>query len=101
MAGILQQGRNSKKPKRVLHILLDSGLDGDLLFVHDGTKLDILYKERYAPQNWRTSNGTFSTTKVGKMKLVFPEFPSFKDAYFSSDVITVPKSAPSPVCMTS
>ena len=27
----------------------------------------------------------------------FPEFSSSKDAYFSSDVITVPKSAPSPV----
>ena len=97
VAGVLQHARNSKKTKRVLRILLDSGSDGDLLFVQEGTKIDIPFKERYAPQKWRTSNGTFTTTKVGKMKLVFPEFSSSKDAYFSPDVITVPKSAPSPV----
>jgi len=78
-------------------ILLDSGSDGDLLFVYERTKLYIPYKERYAPQKWRTSNGTFTITKVGKMKLIFPEFSSFKDAYFSPDIITVMKSAPSSV----
>ena len=77
--------------------MLDSESDGDLLFVHEGTKIDIPFKERYAPQKWRTSNGTFTITKVGKMKLIFPEFSSFKDAYFSPDIITVMKSAPSSV----
>jgi len=34
VAGISQQSSNSKRRKHVLSIVLDSGLDGDLLFVH-------------------------------------------------------------------
>jgi len=97
VAGILQQSKNSKNTNCVLCILLDCGLDGDLLFVHEGEKLDISYKEMYAPQKWRTSNGTFTTTELGKRKLVFPQFSSSKDAYFSPDVIPVLKYIPSPV----
>ena len=76
---------------------MDSGSDGDLIFVKEGNKLYIPYKERTAPQKWRTSNGTFTTNKVGKMEVIFPEFSESKVAEFEADVITVPKSAPPPV----
>jgi len=99
VTGILPHSRNSRKTMCVLRILLDSGLNGNLLFVHKGTKIDMPFKERYVPQKWCTSNGTFTFTaaKVGKMKLVFPEFSSSKVAYFSPDVMTVSTSTPSPV----
>ena len=64
--------KKAKKPNDLWRILLDSGWDGDLFFVHrDGNKR-IPRKERIAPQKWRTSNGTFKTTKVGVLELTFP-----------------------------
>jgi len=77
--------------------VLASGSDDDLLFVHEGIELDNPFKERYTPQKMRTSNGTFTTMSIGKMKLSISEFSATKNAYFSPDIITVPKSAPSPV----
>ena len=65
---------HSENKKRILLVLLDSGFDGDLVFVQEGTKLDIPFKERNTPQKWSTSNGIFTTTKVGVMDVIFPEF---------------------------
>ena len=77
-------------------MLLDSGPDGDLVFVQEGTKLFIPFKERYAPQKWRTSNGIFTTTKIGVVDVVFPKFLSSKVASFKPDVVTIPKMADPP-----
>ena len=53
-----------KPSKRVWRVLLDSGSDGDLIFVQTGLKENVPSKERVRPQKWRTSNGTFRTTFV-------------------------------------
>ena len=79
-------------------MLLDSGSNRDLVFVQEGTKPYIPFKERNAPQKWRTSNGTFTTTKVGVMDVIFPEFSSSKVASFKPDVVTIPKTANPPAC---
>ena len=50
---------DSNHAKRVLRVLLDSGSDGDLLFLYDRDKLTPT-KRRISPQKWRTSNGTFT-----------------------------------------
>ena len=62
-----------------------------------GQKIYIPFKERYAPQKWCTSNGVFTTTKVGNMEVQFPAFSSSKRFTFKPDVVTVPKSAPLPI----
>ena len=77
--------------------MCNSGSDGNLLFVREGTKSVIPYKERYAPQQWRTSNGTFKTTNVGKLKLLFPEFSSSKVANIKADILTVPETDAAPI----
>lgn len=87
---------NSNHAKRVLRVLLDSGSDGDLLFLYDGDKLTPT-KKRISPQKWRTSNGTFKTTEVGDLKVTFPEFSNSKRASFRPDVIRLPKNSPKPV----
>ena len=87
---------HSEKKKRILRVLLDSGSDGDLVFVQEGTKSYISFKERYAPQKWRTSNGIVTTIKVGVMDVIFPEFLSSKVASFKPDVVTIPKTANPP-----
>ena len=54
-----------KKTKRVLRVLLDSGSNGDLLFMREGQHSIIPTKERFSPQKWKTSNGTFTTKNIG------------------------------------
>ena len=91
---MITNSHNENRKPQELRVSLDSGSDGDLLFVHEGTKTYIPFKERYAPQKWRTSNGVFTTTKVGNMEVQFPAFSSSKRFTFKPDVVTVPKSAP-------
>ena len=86
----------SKKKKCILRVLLDSGSNGDLVFVQEGTKPYIPYKEQYMPQKWRISNGIFTTTKVGVMDVIFPEFLSSKVASFKPDVVNISKTANPP-----
>ena len=79
-----------------MRVLLDSGSDGDLLFVKKGSRLKVPYKERYAAQTWRTSNGTVKTTNVAKLDLCFPEFSTSKRVKFTPDVvsISIPEDVP-------
>ncbi len=70
--------KNAKRSKDFWQILLNSGSDDDLLFVHRDSNKRILWKERIAPQKWQTSNGTFKTMKVGILELLFPEFSTSK-----------------------
>ena len=89
--------KNAKKSKDLWQILLDSGSDGDLIFVHRDSNKDIPCKERIAPQKWRTSNGTFKTTKVGLLELTFPEFSDSKLFSVKPDIVNVPAGQNKPV----
>ena len=90
------QTKNHGGAKKPLRVLLDSGSDGDLLFIRKGRRLKVPYKERYAAQTWRTSNGTFKTTNVAKLELCFPEFSTSKRVKLAPDVVTIPEAAPNP-----
>ena len=83
--------------KRVWRVLLDSGSDGDLLFVHPSNKERIPQKERFSPQKWKTSNGTFKTTKVGNLEMKFPSFSESKLFTLKPDIVDVPVEMNKPV----
>ena len=89
--------KNAKKSNDLWRILLDSGSDGDLLFVHHDSNKRIPWKERITPQEWRTSNGTFKTTKVGVLELTFPEFSTSKLFSVRPDIVNVPAEHNKPV----
>ena len=93
---VAKNGR-TKSAKRVWRILLDSGADGDLLFLHPKTREYIPQKERFAPCKWRTSNGTFQTTKVGDFELLLPKFSKSKLVKVKPDIIEIPKESSPPV----
>ena len=96
---ILQHGHGSKKSvrssKRTTHkffkILLDSGSDGDLYFVQEGSKPRTTVRRRVTAQRWRTSNGTFHTKKVAMLNLSLPEYSSSKIFHVEADIVEVPK----------
>ena len=75
--------------------MLDSGSDGDLVFVSKGTS-EVSYTRRNAAQKWRTSNGTFETIKVGILNMIFPNFSESKIASLKPDIFELSESAPKP-----
>ena len=79
-------------------ILLDSGSDGDLLFVHShGQKTSVPYFVREATQTWHTSMGIFRTEKQGDLDVVFPEFSNSKRIHIEPDIIDIADDAPEPM----
>ena len=91
IAAVLQLLKKGKQTtKRVWRVLLDSGFDGDLLFVHPSNKERIPQKERFAPQKWKTPNGTFKTITVGNLELKFPDFSESKLFKIKPDIVNIP-----------
>ena len=76
---------------------MDSGSDGDLLFRHPENNEYIPAKERFKPQQWQTSNGTFATTKVGDLELYFPDFSGSKFVKIKPDIVDMPSETSKPV----
>ena len=56
--------KSDKKPKRAWRVLLDSGSDGDLVFVNKKVLKDIRHEDRFRLCKWETSNGAFLRQKL-------------------------------------
>ena len=82
--------KSDKKPKRAWRVLLDSGSDGDLVFVNKKVLKDIRSEDRFRPCRWETSNGAFTTTKVGSLDLIFPDFSRSQRFSLRPDIQVVP-----------
>ncbi len=73
-----RQCSNKHYKQKLVHVLLDSGSDSDLVFV-DKDKLMLLPSlKRLVPQSWNTSNGRFQTTQKAEMELNFFEYSNSK-----------------------
>ena len=54
-------------------------------------------RPRIAPQSWRTSNGTFTTSEVGNnLDFIFPEFSESKIVTVRPDIVRLPTDSPQP-----
>jgi hypothetical protein len=59
--GYTCQCSNKHCKQRLVWVLLDSGSDGDLIFVSKDKPMLLPYLKRLVPQSWNTSNGIFQT----------------------------------------
>jgi hypothetical protein len=50
---------NKHCKQRIVQVLLDSGSDGDLIFVSKDKPMLLPYSKRLVPQSWNTLNGIF------------------------------------------
>ncbi len=57
-----------------MQVLLDSGSDGDLVFVDKGKPMLLASSKRLVPQSWNTSNGMFQTKQKTEIELNFFEY---------------------------
>ncbi len=73
-----RQNSNKHYKQKLVRVLLDSGSDGDLVFV-DKDKLMLLpSSKRLVPQSWNSSNGMFQTKQKAKIELNFFEYSNSK-----------------------
>jgi hypothetical protein len=66
-----RQRSNKHYKQKLVRILLDSGSDGDLIFVDKDKPMLLPSLKRLVPQSWNTSNGRFQTTRKAEIELNF------------------------------
>eukprot|EP01082_Thalassiosira_pseudonana_P005888 g5259.t1 g5259 contig2:106731-107324(-) len=78
--------RMGGKVVKLWRVLLDSGSDGDIVFIQKGSNY-VSTKCRISSQRWRTSSGTFHTDKVGDVDILLPEYSNSKNISVKADVV--------------
>eukprot|EP00804_Cyclotella_cryptica_P017417 CCRYP_016643-RA/>CCRYP_016643-RA protein AED:0.05 eAED:0.05 QI:1387/-1/1/1/-1/1/1/282/1119 len=75
------------RPSNKIKVLLDSGSDGDLIFLPKGEDKPFPYLARQVPKSWHTSNGSFQTTGRGKIRVKFFEYSNSKEYLLQPDIV--------------
>jgi hypothetical protein len=70
-----------------VRVLLDSGSDGDLVFVDKDKPMLLLSSKRLVPQSWNTSNGMFQTKQKAEIELNFFEYSNCKRYLAEPDIV--------------
>ncbi len=73
-----RQCSNKHYKQKLVHVLLNSGSDGDLVFVNKNKPMLLPSSKRLVPQSWNTSNGRFQTTQMAEMELTSLNIPIAK-----------------------
>jgi hypothetical protein len=74
-----------------VHVLLDSGSDGDLVFIDKDKPMLLPSSKRLVPQSWNTLNGRFQTTQKAEMELNFFEYSNSNRYLVAPDIVEYDK----------
>jgi hypothetical protein len=85
------QRSNKHDKRKLVWVLLDSGSDGDLIFVDKDKPMLLPTAKRLYPQLWNTSSGRFQTTKKAEIELNFFEYSDSKRYLASPDIVEYDK----------
>jgi hypothetical protein len=77
-----------------IRVRLDTGSNGDLLFLEKGSNKYVPVVSRVVPESWSTSNGTFKTKKVGEVELSFVKYSANKQVHLRPDIVEYSKGGP-------
>ncbi len=84
---------NKNCKQRLVQVLLDSGSDGDLIFVSKDKPMLLPYLKRLVPQSWNTLNGIFQTKHKARVELNFFEYSDSKRFRVEPDVVEFNKDS--------
>jgi hypothetical protein len=84
---------NKHYKKQIVWVLLDSGSDGDLVFVNKDKPMLLPYSKRLVPQSWNTSNGIFQTKRKARVELNFFDYSDSKRYYSEPAVVEYRKDS--------
>jgi hypothetical protein len=73
-----RQGSNKHYKQKLVQVLLDSGSDGNLVFVDKDKPMLLLSLKRLVPQSWNTSNEMFQIKRKAEIELNFCEYSDSK-----------------------
>jgi hypothetical protein len=82
---------NKHYKQKFVRVLLDSGSDGNLLFVDKDKPMLLPSLKRLVPQSWNTSNGMFQTKRKAEIELNFFEYSNSKSFLVEPDIVEYDK----------
>jgi hypothetical protein len=86
------QGNNKHYKQKLVRVLLDSGSDGDLVFIDKDKPMLLPSSKKLVPQSWNTSNGMFQTKHKAEIELNFFEYPNRKRYLAEPDIVEYEKN---------
>jgi hypothetical protein len=84
---------NKHCKQRIVWVLLNSGSDGDLIFVSKDKLMLIPYLIRLVPQFWNTLNEIFQTWRKARVELNFFKYSDRKRFHMEPDVVEYNKDS--------
>jgi hypothetical protein len=85
------QCSNKHYKQKLVQVLLDSGSDGDLIFVDKDKPILLPSSKRLVPQSWNTLNGWFQTKQKAEIELNFFEYSNSKRYLVAPDIVEYDK----------
>ena len=83
---------NKHLKKKLVRVLLDSGSDGDLIFIDRDKPILLPTAKRLVPQSWNTSSGRFQTTRKAEIELNFFEYSDSERYLAAPDIVEYSKN---------
>ncbi len=83
---------NKHYKQKILRVLLDSGSDGNLVFVNKDKPMQLPYSKRLVPLLWNILNKIFQTKCKARMELNFFEYCDSKTFFAEQDVVEYSKN---------
>jgi hypothetical protein len=87
-----RQCSNKHYKQKLVRVLLDSGSDGDLVFVDKDKPMLLPSSKRLVPQSWNTLNGRFQTKQKAEIELNFFEYSNGKRYLAAPDLVEYDKN---------
>ncbi len=82
-----RQRSNKQYKRKLVRVLLDSGSDGDLIFIDKDKPMLLPTVKRLVPQSWNTSSGRFQTTR--KAEIEFLSTPIVKGTSWHPTLLSI------------
>ncbi len=70
-----------------MQVLLDSGFDGDLVFIDKDKPMLLPSSKRLISQSWNTLNGMFQTKRKAEIELNFFKYSNSKRYLAEPDIV--------------
>jgi hypothetical protein len=82
-----RQCSNKHYNQKLVRVLLDSGSDGNFIFVDKNKPMLFPSSKRLVPQSWNTLNGMFQTKRKAEIKLNFFDYSNSKRYLAEPDIV--------------
>jgi hypothetical protein len=88
-----RQRTNKHCKQKIVWVLLDSGSDGDLIFVNKDKPMLLPSSKKLVPQLWNTLNRIFQMRRKARVELNFFEYSDSKRYHVEPDVVEYDKDS--------